>query len=480
MLDEPEITQDDTNPNQPITLDERLRREEPPVNGSDTNPSQVLSLEERLRREEPPVVDQDTSPSLIARERLRGDRPPRGGNTQRVTALALLVGAALLTVLALVIWFNADDGTPTPDDEPGIIAQAATSTPTPTGDGQQPAVSEDAAPLEPTAVAMADVPDDAPLAFPTAAVDEIAVALLTPAPANPVSYRAIPRKVEPYTILPAQSRGSVIQYSVQEGDTLESIAARFGLNDFYTLIWSNEPNRFSPLRPGTQLNILPEDGVYFHVTENITIREVAEQYEVDPYIIIDSEYNGDLFGASPETLLVEGMYVVIPGAEGERVNLMAAAASGSSSGSGAPGVISGSYTLWGCTANVSGGSLPTSRPLSAYTWMQGFSLGGHEAVDLAPKSGEVGDPVLAAGAGTVVYAGWSNYGYGNVVVIAHGPVFSIYAHLQRVNVGCGSAVGAGAVIGALGNTGNSSGPHLHFEIRDANWGPQNPQGYVGF
>jgi murein DD-endopeptidase MepM/ murein hydrolase activator NlpD len=111
--------------------------------------------------------------------------------------------------------------------------------------------------------------------------------------------------------------------------------------------------------------------------------------------------------------------------------------------------------------------------------MQGFSLGGHEGVDLSPTMG-IGEPVHAAGAGTVAYAGWNNYGYGYVVVIGHGAYFSLYGHLNTYSVRCGQSVSAGQVIGAVGNTGNSSGPHLHFEVRDADWNARNPQDFVGF
>jgi len=65
-----------------------------------------------------------------------------------------------------------------------------------------------------------------------------------------------------------------------------------------------------------------------------------------------------------------------------------------------------------------------------------------------------------------VYVGWNNYGYGNMVMIDHGSGFqSLYAHLSAFNVGCGQSVGQGEGIGAIGTTGRSSGPHLHFEIR---------------
>jgi murein DD-endopeptidase MepM/ murein hydrolase activator NlpD len=313
-----------------------------------------------------------------------------------------------------------------------------------------------------------------PLIRPTAAADEIAAALLTPVPAQPLPGN-IPRKSAPFTLQSKHGRTGVIQYTVQQGDSLDSIAGKFGFGSYWPIVWSNSRSKINALRPGTQLNIVPEDGLYYEITDTITIRELAEKYKVDPYTIIDSEYN-NLFGSIPDTLLVAAMGgVMVPGGKGEEINLLPANTSASSGG--VAGVVSGSYTLWGCTADVGSGSTPLTRPLGGYRFMQDFTLGGHEAVDLAA---DVGDPVYAAGAGTVAYAGWNSTGYGNVVVIAHGAYFSLYAHLSSVKVRCGSTVDAGQVIGAVGNTGNSSGSHVHFEVRDANWNALNPSQFIGF
>jgi murein DD-endopeptidase MepM/ murein hydrolase activator NlpD len=89
----------------------------------------------------------------------------------------------------------------------------------------------------------------------------------------------------------------------------------------------------------------------------------------------------------------------------------------------------------------------------------------HRGIDIA---GNTGEAVYATDAGVIVYAGWNNYGYGNMVMIDHGNGFqSLYGHLSAFNVGCGQSVGQGDVIGAIGSTGNSSGSHLHFEILSA-------------
>ncbi len=435
-------------------------------------PRHSRSLEAQLRAEEPPLNVEDTRPSLISR-RVLGDQwlsvTPRS-RWVRALALFLLASAAVLGVLAAYLWMDADTRGVT-----GTPVEAADRNMPPVGVPAQEQLT--ATPAPPT-VAQAE-PQQPPYqgisyARPTAAADEIAAALYEP-PALEPAERAIVRQSAPFTTRSSAARSHVVQYTVQEGDTLQSIAEKFGLQDFYTLIWSNKSSKYNPLRPGVQLNILPEDGVYHEVTEPITIGELAEKYGVDPYAIIDAEYN-DLFGSTPETLLPPGMWVVVPGGEAER-ELFLQRPTGGTGSTGTADYVSGTYNLWGCTADVQGGSLPYGRPLANYTWIRGYTPGGHTGVDLAAN---VGEPVMAAGAGTVVYAGWNDTGYGNVVVIAHGPVFTLYGHMSAINVRCGQQVSAGQVIGAVGNTGNSSGPHLHFEVRDANFNVLNPQNWVGF
>jgi murein DD-endopeptidase MepM/ murein hydrolase activator NlpD len=109
--------------------------------------------------------------------------------------------------------------------------------------------------------------------------------------------------------------------------------------------------------------------------------------------------------------------------------------------------------------------------LSGYDYNPGI----HEAIDIG---GAEGNAVWATDNGVVVYAGWHDGGYGNLIVIDHGNGWqSAYAHLQSVLVGCGYGVYQGETIGYLGNTGNSSGAHLHFELR-LNGVRVNPWNYL--
>lgn len=105
-----------------------------------------------------------------------------------------------------------------------------------------------------------------------------------------------------------------------------------------------------------------------------------------------------------------------------------------------------------------------------------FNWRYHPGIDIATQ---LGDPIYAADTGVVVFAGWNSQGYGNLVVLDHGNGWeTLYAHLSQFNVDCGQAVYQGNVIGYAGSTGNSTGPHLHFEILNDTYGRVNPWSYL--
>lgn len=136
---------------------------------------------------------------------------------------------------------------------------------------------------------------------------------------------------------------------------------------------------------------------------------------------------------------------------------------------------------WGGPAQCAG---PAEAPVGAgaFAWpadahfLSGYDYSaGHPGLDLAAGAGTF---IYAADAGAVVYAGWNDQGYGNLVILDHGNGWhTLYAHLSQVNVGCGQTVQQGEVIGLGGSTGHSTGPHLHFEMRGPG-GSVNPWDYL--
>jgi murein DD-endopeptidase MepM/ murein hydrolase activator NlpD len=123
-------------------------------------------------------------------------------------------------------------------------------------------------------------------------------------------------------------------------------------------------------------------------------------------------------------------------------------------------------------ANPGGLIWPVSAPVtSPFGWRWGRL---HEGIDLGAASGT---PILAAAAGTVIYAGWMD-GYGNFVIIDHGGgIATAYGHQSSIAVTDGQSVTQGQVIGYVGSTGHSTGPHLHFEVR-VNGSAVDPLGYL--
>lgn len=279
------------------------------------------------------------------------------------------------------------------------------------------------------------------------------------------------RRPEPFTIIPDRRPTEVFKYVVQEGDNVIAIANRFNLKP-ETIFWGNPDTlRNSPLlRIGMELNILPVDGVLHVTTGQQSIESIANRYGVDPYEIIFSEYN-NLGDATPATAPPANTRLVIPGGEGELPDMSSGVVVEGSGVNGGAVRVTGGAGSCGLVTVHTGGRSVFSPPMSNYTFFQDFYPGIHNGVDLAA---DIGTPVYAADSGTVVFAGWHSGGYGNLVVIDHGNGFqTYYGHLSRISVRCAAGVGAGQVIGAVGTTGNSTGPHLHFEIQQ-NGVPTSP------
>jgi murein DD-endopeptidase MepM/ murein hydrolase activator NlpD len=289
------------------------------------------------------------------------------------------------------------------------------------------------------------------------------VALPPLAQEQAVANKGIPRTTNLHTTIPTRPRVDVITYTVQTGDTLFSIADEFSLKP-ETLLWGNfETLEDNPhlLRPEQVLNILPIDGTYYQWTDGDSLNQVADFFDVDPGAIL--EYPGNRFDltlASIDTPAIDpGTWLIVPGGKRAIKDWGPPAISRSNPASA-------SYYGAGHCGSIYEGAIGTSTfvwPTASHT-ISGYSYnpGVHPAIDLA---GAEGAPVYATDSGVVVYSGWSNYGYGNLVVIDHGNGWqSAYAHLSAAGVVCGQSVFQGGSIGAVGNTGNSYGAHLHFEL----------------
>jgi len=138
----------------------------------------------------------------------------------------------------------------------------------------------------------------------------------------------------------------------------------------------------------------------------------------------------------------------------------------------------GVIALPGRTLTATGGyetsNIAISTPLQVNSGFGYRSGRMHTGIDFQASWG---DSVGVSMAGTIAFAG-VKHGYGNVIVVDHGDgISTYYAHLSAIYVGLGQAVAAGQVIGAIGSTGRSTGPHLHFEVR-LNGVPQNPARFL--
>jgi len=257
------------------------------------------------------------------------------------------------------------------------------------------------------------------------------------------------------TVAPRQD---ITYYTVKAGDTVLAIADKYNLQP-ETIMWSNSNIEQNPdrLSIGDELRILPLDGVLHVVKPGETLSDLADEYAVEMQSIVG--YAGNALENASASLPV-GKELVVPG--GARAFAVAAADTSS-----------GAY--WVDTpSNAPKGSGNFSWPTPGYV-SQGY-WGGHPAVDIA---GWVGSPVTASDGGYVVLAGggW-NGGYGNHIIIDHGNGFStLYAHLNSIFVSPGMTVSKGQELGSMGNTGNSTGPHLHFEVRYGGV-PYNPASYL--
>ncbi|WP_407921117.1 peptidoglycan DD-metalloendopeptidase family protein [Brevibacillus migulae] len=255
------------------------------------------------------------------------------------------------------------------------------------------------------------------------------------------------------------TRGAVVTYAVQEGDTLSDIAYKYGIT-LQDLIEENKITNPNMVGIGMKLNIR-RDEVAHVVTRGETLDQIASRYDVKKEVLI----RRNPLLAYLQNQLYVGQTVVVP---------MPAAKP----------ALAGNIQLRRQMAQAASRKASRSRamswPIKEPTITSGFgSRWGkmHKGLDMWNEE-EAKTPIQAAKEGIVVEAGANRAGYGYLVVLDHGGgLQTFYAHMRKISVYVGQEVDEGDILGYMGNTGDSTGYHLHFEVRQDDI-PVNPMPYL--
>jgi len=252
-------------------------------------------------------------------------------------------------------------------------------------------------------------------------------------------------------------RAKVLEYTVVEGDTVSTIAQKFGVSED-TIRWQNSLASKDSIKVDQTLEILPITGVSHKVQKGDTVYSIAKKYDSETQAIVDFPFN--TFSNDETFELAVGQTVVVPDG------------------------IKQTEVLWSPIARVRQltPDAGTVTATGSFVWpasgviSQGFAW-YHPGLDIANRASP---NVLAADSGTVIVSGWvDGSGYGNRVIINHHNGYTtLYGHLQTAFVVAGQSVRRGDVIGKMGSTGRSTGIHLHFEIRQSNGSNLNPRSFL--
>lgn len=261
------------------------------------------------------------------------------------------------------------------------------------------------------------------------------------------------RAPNPVTNAPKRVRLDVVKYPVQSGDTVSDIADQFDVSAD-SILWANPKLEDNPdmLAIGQVLNIPPVTGVLYAVASGDTVQKIADKFKstkVPANTLVTNienfEFNQQLHELkAPDYALTVGQFLMVPAGFKPYIPRVVNAYSGPIPATAARG-----------TGNF---GWPVSGRITQKFWTR------HPGIDIgAPK----GTPIYAADSGYIVVAGWDQerVSYGFMILINHGNGYiTRYGHLSSFNVEVGDSVKKGQLIGRVGSTGNSTGPHLHFEV----------------
>lgn len=244
-------------------------------------------------------------------------------------------------------------------------------------------------------------------------------------------------------------------YVVRKGDTVAAVAKMFDVS-INTILWANDMKKGEKLVEGDILLILPIDGVNHVVVKGDTLKKIAKKYNADV---------SDIIAVNDVTLdsdIIIGQELIIPDAQ--------------MNDEGGDKPVSNievttkkdqDYYIKNPIKNASGYYI---NPVPTGHKTQGIHDKGR-AIDIGASTGT---PIYAAASGTVIFAKagtksrYSNGGFGGLVILKHANgTETYYAHQSKIGTSVGQNIIQGQVIGYVGSTGHSTGPHLHFEVRGA-------------
>lgn len=244
----------------------------------------------------------------------------------------------------------------------------------------------------------------------------------------------------------ADGSGLLQTYTVKSGDTLTGVASHYGIS-MMTLWWANKLTAKDELHVGQKLTIPPVSGLVVTVKQGDTLESLATQYKVDGADILAVNQLED-----PN--LIIGQVLTLPDAAGAPIptpkpgSRSRASVTSTSCANCSGGTYGGGAFAW----PVVGGDSYVSQPFRY----------GHYGLDIAAT---YGSRVISASEGVVTFAGWKNNGGGYQVWISIGSdLYATYNHMSAVSVSAGQTVGRGQQVGRIGQSGDATGPHLHFEV----------------
>lgn len=289
-------------------------------------------------------------------------------------------------------------------------------------------------------------------------------------------------------------RDVAVIYTVRKGDTLKRVAARYGI-DVPTVLHSNDIPDPDNLSIGSQLRLLPVPGIEYEIKKGDTLFSIADKLGVSAEMILDYPPNN----LRADSVLQIGAKIMVPGGS-PPVVMAARVAPPARKEAPAPPPSAKQQPATSKAAKPAAPAKPPAKseppakpPASNNTPKAGtgrmvwpvrgritqYFSGRHNGLDIATKAGT---PIHAADSGKVIWSGWRTDGLGYCVIIDHlNGLTTIYGHMIRQPpVRVGSYVDRNQVIGYIGSTGRSTGPHVHFMVKSGGGKTyRNPLSYLG-